>query len=74
MNGSPAISMHDGLAVYNYGGGEPFLLMPGPHRFQSPGECTAHAERSGDFSFIEEADASWRAVQRFLDETAGAGS
>jgi pimeloyl-ACP methyl ester carboxylesterase len=29
--------MHDGLAVYRFGTGEPILFMPGPHRFQRPG-------------------------------------
>lgn len=30
-----------GLAVYRIGDGEPVLLMPGPHRFQQPGNGTA---------------------------------
>jgi pimeloyl-ACP methyl ester carboxylesterase len=29
--------VHDGLAVYRFGDGEPLLLMPGPHRFARPG-------------------------------------
>lgn len=29
--------VHDGLAVYGIGSGEPILLMPGPHRFERPG-------------------------------------
>lgn len=34
---APRISIHDGLAVYRFGTGEPALFMPGPHRFQRPG-------------------------------------
>ena len=34
-------AIHDGLAVYRIGGGQPALLMPGPHRFQQPGDGTA---------------------------------
>lgn len=30
-------AIHAGLAVYRFGGGEPILFMPGPHRFQRPG-------------------------------------
>lgn len=38
----------DGLAVYVLGrGGEPVLLMPGPHRFQRPGLPSADALISG---------------------------
>ena len=33
----------DGLAVYRFGQGHPVLLMPGPHRFQRPGEGSADA-------------------------------
>lgn len=33
--------IHEGLAVYRFGSGEPILLMPGPHRFQQPGDRTA---------------------------------
>lgn len=32
-----------GLAVYRFGTGEPVLLMPGPHRFQKPGDRSADA-------------------------------
>jgi pimeloyl-ACP methyl ester carboxylesterase len=32
---------HDGLAVYRIGRGAPILLMPGPHRFQIPGDGSA---------------------------------
>jgi hypothetical protein len=35
--------IHDGLAVYCFGSGEPVFLMPGPHRFQKPGDRTADA-------------------------------
>jgi pimeloyl-ACP methyl ester carboxylesterase len=35
--------LHEGLAVYRFGDGEPILLMPGPHRFQKPGDRTADA-------------------------------
>jgi pimeloyl-ACP methyl ester carboxylesterase len=38
----PAL-IHDGLAVYRFGSGEPVLLMPGPHRFQQPGMRMADA-------------------------------
>jgi len=34
-------AIHDGLAVYRIGGGPPVLLMPGPHRFQQPGDGSA---------------------------------
>jgi pimeloyl-ACP methyl ester carboxylesterase len=37
----------DGLAVYAFGSGEPVLLMPGPHRFQSPGHLMADALITG---------------------------
>jgi pimeloyl-ACP methyl ester carboxylesterase len=33
--------IHDGLAVYRMGEGEPILLMPGPHRYQIPGDGSA---------------------------------
>jgi hypothetical protein len=33
--------IHDGLAVCRFGSGEPVFLMPGPHRFQKPGDRTA---------------------------------
>jgi pimeloyl-ACP methyl ester carboxylesterase len=33
--------IHDGLAVYSAGEGPPILLMPGPHRFQIPGDGSA---------------------------------
>lgn len=33
--------VHDGLAVYRIGEGEPLLLMPGPHRFQQAGDGSA---------------------------------
>jgi len=36
-----------GLAVYCFGTGAPVLLMPGPHRFQRPGERAADALISG---------------------------
>lgn len=35
--------IHDGLAIYRFGSGEPVLFMPGPHRFQKPGDRTADA-------------------------------
>jgi proline iminopeptidase len=35
--------IHDGLAVYRFGSGVPVLLMPGPHRFEQPGDRTADA-------------------------------
>ena len=34
-------AIRDGLAVYRIGEGPPLLLMPGPHRFQQPGDGTA---------------------------------
>lgn len=40
-------SIHDGLAVYSFGVGEPILFMPGPHRFQQPGDRTADALIAG---------------------------
>jgi proline iminopeptidase len=36
----PAV-IRNGLAVYRVGDGQPVLLMPGPHRFQIPGDGTA---------------------------------
>ncbi len=36
-------AVHDGLAVYRFGDGEPILFMPGPHRFQRPGLRSADA-------------------------------
>jgi proline iminopeptidase len=33
--------IHHGLAIYRIGDGEPVLLMPGPHRFQQPGDGSA---------------------------------
>lgn len=33
--------IRDGLAVYRLGSGPPVLLMPGPHRFQQPGDNSA---------------------------------
>jgi proline iminopeptidase len=36
-------TVSNGLAVYNFGDGEPVLLMPGPHRYQQPGDRTADA-------------------------------
>lgn len=33
--------VHDGLAVYRFGSGEPILLMPAPHRFEIPGDGSA---------------------------------
>jgi proline iminopeptidase len=33
--------IHDGLAIYRIGDGPPILLMPGPHRFQQPGDGSA---------------------------------
>lgn len=35
--------MHDGLAVYLIGSGEPILLMPGLHRFEQSGDPMADA-------------------------------
>ncbi|MEJ2667415.1 MAG: alpha/beta hydrolase [Deinococcales bacterium] len=40
---SASITMHNGLAVYRFGTGEPILFMPGPHRFQRPGLRSADA-------------------------------
>jgi pimeloyl-ACP methyl ester carboxylesterase len=34
-------TVNNGLAIYRIGVGEPVLLMPGPHRFQQPGDGTA---------------------------------
>lgn len=39
--------MHDGLAVYHFGSGEPILLMPGPHRFEQPGDRMVDALMDG---------------------------
>lgn len=33
--------IRDGLAVYGVGSGDPVLLMPGPHRFEIPGDGSA---------------------------------
>ncbi len=33
--------LRDGLAVYRFGSGSPVLLMPGPHRFEIPGDGSA---------------------------------
>jgi pimeloyl-ACP methyl ester carboxylesterase len=41
--GSGPYVIHDGLAVYCFGSGQPVFLMPGPHRFQKPGDRTADA-------------------------------
>jgi len=40
-------TLHDGLSVYRFGCGEPVLFMPGPHRFQQPGDRTADALIAG---------------------------
>lgn len=40
---SSSWSIHDGLAVYRFGHGEPVLLMPAPHRFERPGLQSADA-------------------------------
>lgn len=40
---SAPFTLHNGLAVYRFGSGEPFFLMPGPHRFSRPGERTFDA-------------------------------
>ena len=37
------VMIHNGLAVYGYGDGELILFMPGPHRFQKPGDRSADA-------------------------------
>ncbi len=37
----------DGLAVYDFGGGEPLLLMPGPQRLQPPGTLITDAIITG---------------------------
>lgn len=37
------VLLHDGLAVYAFGDGVPILFMPGPHRFQKPGDRSADA-------------------------------
>ena len=34
-------AIHDGLAVYRIGSGEPVLLMPAPHKFEIPGDGSA---------------------------------
>lgn len=39
--------IHEGLAVYRFGSGEPILFMPGPHRFQKPGDRAADLLISG---------------------------
>src|SRR4051812_34468401 len=39
--------IHDGLAVYSFGQGEPILFMPGPHRFEQPGDRMADALLAG---------------------------
>jgi pimeloyl-ACP methyl ester carboxylesterase len=39
--------VHDGLAVYRFGSGPPVLFMPGPHRFQRPGDPSADALIAG---------------------------
>jgi pimeloyl-ACP methyl ester carboxylesterase len=40
---STSYVLHDGLAVYAFGSGEPIFFMPGPHRFQKPGDRSADA-------------------------------
>ncbi len=40
-------SVHDGLAVYELGGGEAIFVMPGPHRFERPGLPVADALLDG---------------------------
>jgi hypothetical protein len=37
------IVIRDGLAVHRIGDGPPILLMPGPHRWQQPGDGSAAA-------------------------------
>lgn len=39
--------IHNGLAVYSFGEGEPILFMPGPHRFEQPGDRMADALIAG---------------------------
>lgn len=41
-NAAP-FTLHNGLAVYRFGDGQPLFLMPGPHRFSRPGERTFDA-------------------------------
>ncbi len=41
MNLPTPYTIHDGLAVYRMGTGDPVLLMPAPHRFQIPGDGSA---------------------------------
>jgi proline iminopeptidase len=42
--GQPApYTLHDGLAVYRFGSGDPIFLMPGPHRIEQPGDRMADA-------------------------------
>jgi len=41
------VAVMRGLAVYRIGGGDPVLLMPGPHRFQRPGLRSADALIAG---------------------------
>lgn len=40
-------TVHDGLAVYEHGHGDPVLVMPGPHRFERPGVRSADALLEG---------------------------
>ncbi len=39
--------VHNGLAIYRLGQGEPVLFMPGPHRYQIPGDGSAQDLISG---------------------------
>jgi proline iminopeptidase len=43
INPDTSYVLHDGLAVYAFGSGEPIFFMPGPHRFQKPGDRSADA-------------------------------
>ena len=45
-NPRPAL-IYDGLAVYSVGQGAPILFMPGPHRFEQPGDRMADALIAG---------------------------
>lgn len=40
-------TIHENLAVYRIGSGEPIFFMPGPHRFQRPGLRSADAIIAG---------------------------
>lgn len=43
LSGEAPYRIHDGLAVYQFGTGDPAFVMPAPHRFERPGLRAADA-------------------------------